>query len=433
MKWESFMDNLTAGQIVPIIGNDLSLLKDDKDERIPLREFIARELTHRLEVPYTGQTISQLVFAYPNENIILTTNAIYNKLEPGRFYLDPLEKLAEITAFKFFVSTSQDDLLEKALRKARNLKRNELRVINYSLQQVTESSTYSDEKEDFPVTVFNILGSFGNVTNSAFNDEEVLEHFFSLAVKHNLHPLADYFMQQIENKILLFIGCDFPDWFMRFVIRIMTNQRYKFRIFSDYIVNDEYAKNVELTTFLKQFNKNIITIEENKAGNTRLFIDELYEKWTEFQEHRPIQYEGTVFLSYNHPDQEKVKTLKKLLRAKGIRNVWFDIEDLDAGEHKKLIASEIKKCKVFIPLISNNSLTNNQSYTWKVEWAGIEARLMADKYYDNISFQIIPIILDDTARDDKRIPSFMRDFSIWNLDQDTERLLEEISKTLTPL
>ena len=81
----------------------------------------------------------------------------------------------------------------------------------------------------------------------------------------------------VNNKILLFIGCDFPDWFMRFIIRIMTNQRYKSRIFSDYVVYDEYNRCAELFNFLRKFNKNIITIEENQAGNARSFIDKLYE------------------------------------------------------------------------------------------------------------------------------------------------------------
>ncbi|MCP4229628.1 MAG: TIR domain-containing protein, partial [bacterium] len=125
--------------------------------------------------------------------------------------------------------------------------------------------------------------------------------------------------------------------------------------------------------------------------------------------------------------------LKKRLKAKGIRNVWFDVDDLASGEHQTLIDEEIKKCKVFIPLISNNSLSNNESYTWKVEWAGIESRLMADKYYGKMSVRVIPVVLDDTPRNDERIPGFMRDFSIWELETNKDRIVEEIANVLTPL
>jgi hypothetical protein len=433
MNWGSFIDNLRAGDLIPITGYDLSLVKDKDDKPVPLYDYIAGELARRLEIPYTGQKINELAADYPDANIMLTTNSIYNKIDEDRFFLDPLEKLAEITDFRFYISTVLDDLLIKALRKTRNLEKSEIRVIDYSLQQFSDTAAYIDEEETPPVTVFNLLGSLGNIAESAFTDEEILEHFFSLANKSMNNPLADYFLEKLRNKILLFLGCDFPDWFMRFIIRILTNQRYKFRIFSDYIVNDSVYKSPALLKFLKQFNKNVVVLDDKKAANSRVFIDELHDRWCESISNRPIQYEGPVFLSYNHPDREKVKTLKKLLRAKGIPNVWFDIDDLEAGEHQPLIEDEIKKCKVFIPLISNNSLTNNQGYTWKVEWSGIEARLMADKYYGKMSFHIIPIILDNTARDDERIPRFLRDFSIWDLDKNKDRIIEEITRVLTPL
>jgi len=433
MNWEFFIDNLTAGQIVPILGNDLSLIKDANDNPITLQQYIAQELCRRLEIDYTGQSIGNLALEFPNENIMLSTKSIYGKIDEDRLYLDPLIKLAEITDFKFFISTTLDNLLEKALRQARHLKRKDMRVLDYSLQQLSEPPDEEEDEENMPPTIFNLLGGFTNVTESAFNEEEMLEHFFSLASRQNRHPLASFIMEQVKNKILLFVGCDFPDWFMRFIIRILTNQRYKFRTFSDYFVYDMAHKSPELDNFLTRFNKKIVAIEGKEGRAAQAFVDELNDKWSEFQENRPIQYEGSVFLSYNHPDQEKVKVLKKLLRAKGIRNAWFDIDNLGAGEHQELIEKEIKSCEVFIPLISDNCLKNNESYTWKVEWAGIEGRMMADKYYGKPSFTLIPIVLDGTARNDERIPKFMRDVSIWDLDINQDRIIEEITKVLTPL
>lgn len=431
VNWESFIGNLTTGDIIPVIGEDLSLVKNKNDELITLNRYIAEELTQRLSIPYMGQRICQLATDYPNANIMLATHAIYNNIDEDSFYMGPMEKLAAITDFKFYISTTLDDRLEKALRKSRNLKNNEMKIIDYSLQQ--SSDIQVDIENNIPVTVFNLLGSLRNIMESAFTEEEILEHFFSLSNKQNRHPLADYFIKRVKNKTLLFIGCDFPDWFMRFIIRILTNQRYKLRIFSDYIVSDENDKYPDLNKFLAQFNKNIITKEMAQGRNVMAFIDELYRRWSDSSQNHPVQYEGSVFLSYNHPDMEKAKTLKQLLKANGIRNAWFDIDDLHAGEHQALIDEEIKKCKVFIPLISNNSLSNNQSYMWKFECPGIEGRLNADKYYGKMSFQIIPIVLDNTARNDERIPKFMRDFTIWDLDKNKDKIIEEITKVLTPL
>ncbi len=124
---------------------------------------------------------------------------------------------------------------------------------------------------------------------------------------------------------------------------------------------------------------------------------------------------------------------KKLLRARGIRNVWFDIDDLPSGEHKSAIEDEIKKCKVFIPMISGNCLEHSDSYTWQVEWKAIELRMMADKFYGSMSFQMIPCILDKTERGDERIPGFMRAFAVWELEENKEKVADEIAKHLAPI
>ncbi len=454
MKWESFIDNLTAGEIIPIIGNDLSRVKDDNGEPIPLYEYIARQLTRRLGIAYAGQTISQLALEHPNENIPSTANTIYNKIDTDRFLTGPLEKLAGITDFNFYISTALDNLLVKALEKVRigeggtgsegsggtNVKATvtlsantdvNINVIDYSLQQLSGAPV--DEEENPPITVFNILGSFGNVTESAFDDEEMLEHFLSITNKTSNHPMARYFLEQVKGKILLFIGCDFPDWFMRFIVRILTNQRYKFRRFNDYIVPGDSRHSPQLMDFLKSFNDNIVILDDKGEGNARAFVGQLYERWVECVENSPIQYDGTVFLSYNHRDRDAVEQFKKLLRAKGIRNVWFDIDNLPSGEHQKAIEEEIKKCSVFIPIISANSLGHPESYTWKVEWRTIEFRLMADKFYGSVNFGIIPVIIDDTERGDNGIPEFMRAFTLWELEENKERVTEEIIKHLTPL
>jgi len=124
--------------------------------------------------------------------------------------------------------------------------------------------------------------------------------------------------------------------------------------------------------------------------------------------------------------------LKKLLQDRGIRCVWFDKDDLEAGEHESLITGEIKNCRVFIPLISNHSLSAAaDSYVKRVEWASIEGRFNADKYYGEIKFQLVPVVLDNTDRGDDRIAGYMRKFSMWNFPQDRERIIEVIQKALT--
>ncbi len=433
IDWESFIAILIDGKVVPVIGNDLIQVKDEDGKLVPLCSYFAREVTRRLKIPYLGQSLGELALDHPKENIMMTTEAIFHKMDEDMFNFDPLVKLAEITDFRFFVSTTLDGLLVKALCKARSLKKNQVEVINYSLRYLAKPP--KEEEEEPQVTVFNLFGSFeeGNILKPAFNEEEMLEHIFTLSRNDESHPLANYFITCLVDKLLLFIGCDFPDWFMRFIIRIVTNERYKDRGLGDYIVWSEINKFPKLNTFLGQFNKNIFKTEKCHEGNLKIFIDELYDKWTDVLKEQPIKYKETVFLSYNNPDQKWARILKNQLRAKGVRNVWFDIDDLDIGRHQENIENEIRKCDIFIPLISNNSLTNTRSYTRTVEWKCIEGRLSADKYYRQSTFKLVPIIIDETERSDERIPGFMREFAIWNLQQGQESIFEVITGALTPI
>ena len=437
MNWESLIEILTAGKIIPVIGNDLIQVKDKDGTLIPLYRHISRELARTLNMEFTGQNIGELALACPNENVLQTAHSIFKKMAEESFNLKLLEKLTKIGDFNFFISTTLDGLLIKALCASRNLEPNQVEVIDYSLEKKPNPS--HKKTNESIATVFNILGSFENVDEAAFDDEKILEHFFSLSNKyHRNRNLADYFMEQIKGKILLFIGCDFPDWFMRFIIRIITNKRYSDRLSSDYIVWDKVDRSTDVYKFLTRYKKNIYEPEECTQGNVQRFIDKLYDEWMAAKKELPPRYEGTVFLSYNTPDLEIARQLKKLLLDRGIKSPWFDKDDLEAGEHKSLIKEEIKKCNVFIPLISNHSLSAaDNSYVKEVEWATIQDRNTAEKYYEENyhverGFQLIPIVVDNTDRCDDRIPAFMRKFSMWKFPEEQERIIEVIQKELTP-
>lgn len=432
MKWEPLTDSLIAGNIIPVIGNDLIQVKHD-DTFIPLHRYISQKLTQKLNIQYTGQGIGDLDLACPNENVLNSAKNILNNIDKESLHLDLLEKLTEVDTFNFFISTTLDGLLVKTLCKSRSLNPFQVKVIDYSLKNQLRLT--SKKGNDPLVTVFNVLGGFENINEAACDDEKMLEHFFSLANKNHINrKLVCDLLDKINGKILLFIGCDFPDWFMRFIIRIISNERYSERQFSDYIVWDTVDKDSEGYKFLSRFKKNIFPPEGCSQGNVERFIRELHEKWLDAQKNLPIHYEGTVFLSYNSPDAAVAKRLKKILRAEGIRHVWFDKEDLKIGKHEPQIREEIRNCKVFIPLISNHALSvspTNESYFRDKEWKYIEGRLEYDENKER-NFLLFPIVIDDTAHNDSRIPKFMRDFVIRHFPQEQERIVVDIKKELNP-
>ncbi|MCU0285659.1 MAG: hypothetical protein MUF15_04595 [Acidobacteria bacterium] len=50
MNWDSLIKILTAGKIIPVIGNDLIRVKNKDRTFSPLYHYIARELTQTLNI-----------------------------------------------------------------------------------------------------------------------------------------------------------------------------------------------------------------------------------------------------------------------------------------------------------------------------------------------------------------------------------------------
>lgn len=432
MKWELFFTHFKNGNIIPIIGNDLSLMKNGKGEIIPLYDYMAERLAHDLKIPYKNQNFHEIALGHYESNIQLFIQNIYKKIDENEFYQTPLEKLAEITDFQFYITTAIDDLLLKAIAKQRNLPPGKIKVMNYSPRKLSSCPLENGEKPE--VSVFHLCGSLGNVVETAVDEEEILEHFFSIAQKGNdkPHPQLEYLFQQLENKILLFIGCSFPDWFMRFIIRTLTGQRFKDSRLHTFFVDNKCKHTKNLHEFLSKFKSHVVFLKAGQVDNPQEFVNVLYDKWKSSVETVPRRYEGTVFLSYFHKDLKIVREFNRDLMVKGI-NVWFDEEDLQTGKHKDIIENEIKKCSVFLPIISHTCLENPQGYNRRVEWTAAELRLIADEYYGKKTFHIIPCIVDDTARNDPRIPGFLRQFTIKNPADEKEKIIEEIIEGLKPL
>jgi hypothetical protein len=426
MNWQRFINKLSDGDIIPVIGSDLSLLKGEDGTPVYLYDYLIKRLIEREEIPYTNQGIGEIVLAH--KEIGPSIKAIYRQIDGEKFYTRPLEKLAGITDFKFFVSTTVDDLLEKAIRNVRRYSDSQLNVIDYSLQAKSPAANESE------VTVFNLLGNLDDLMHSALDEEEVLEYFFSIAWREfENHPQANYFLEHVRGKIFLFIGCDFPDWLMRFVIRILSNRRIKDKTFKDYIVCNVCETNAgrrKLRDFLDRCEKDFIIIDDGGPNNVEAFVDVLYSKWKERKKgEKCTRCEGIIFLSYYHRDESEAADLKNKLEEQGVE-VWFDKEDLHAGEHKKRIWDAIDKCKIFIPVISGKCLEATESYARQYEWPTAK---MIFEYKKNSGreFNILPCFIGDVDRKDNRIPGFMRDFTIFDL-KEKDKILDEVKRLLKP-
>ena len=113
-----------------------------------------------------------------------------------------------------------------------------------------------------------------------------------------------------------------------------------------------------------------------------------------------------MFLSYASEDRPAVILIRDALEQAGI-DVWFDRnpEALRVGENfESKIKTNIDQCSLFVPIISQNTLTPKPRF-FRTEWN--HAQQLALRYPDSMRF-IIPVAIDDTPPDAAAVPEQFR-------------------------
>jgi hypothetical protein len=215
----------------------------------------------------------------------------------------------------------------------------------------------------------------------------------------------------LKNKNLLFIGCSFPDWMVRFILRLLSNEAMR-----DWgtkrtiiVVNDISDLRNRQYEFLRNYD--VVTYE----GNTSDFVQELYRQW----KHRnPLAVKNKmVFLSYTTKDKDAVENLKKAIEVIDNVTCWYDNREIAPGDHFKTeIAKNIKSADLFIPLISANSLMNKDGYV-QLEWFTADNVNTFRKIDGNTEKYLMPVVIDDTNPYDNNVPKYFSELSIGKVPQ----------------
>ena len=201
---------------------------------------------------------------------------------------------------------------------------------------------------------------------------------FSDSLLEQVHALHDQERQLkllfdvLRDNSLLFIGCGFPDWLQRFLVRVIVNGRPEDRGTLELFIADQLEHDAELARFLERY-----------CGDTFLnaepttFVAKLHRHWqlrnplgktSKTPAHTPTKIEaGAVFLSFASVDREMVRGLKERLHQAGL-DVGFDERNIEQGEvWKKEIQHNINRCSFFLPCISQAAAGKKEGY-FRDEW-----------------------------------------------------------------
>ncbi len=440
-NWNSLIQGINYNGIVPVIGNDLSVIRLKKSaiQRsdyydsilsagqeteeyifINLYKYLSFKLWETyglgtIPAPLTLNNITSILQRNDvKENQI--NNLICNeivRLTDEQILLEPYRKLSRISGFETYITVNFDNFLKRAFE-------TENKHLNKSFNfYIPIDAVSPDDKRDVALPkIYNLMGSIDGF-KFALSDEDALEYLYRL--QDTTDSYTKELFDSINHKDLLIIGSSFPDWFMRFFIRIISNERFKNGEKAKYVTCDQAFSNTELITFLRNNSIKVIPInvQNSELNNTKVykssieFVDELFERWnaTTSADNLRQRFKEQLFISYSRDDKNVAEKLKNEFNRNGVR-VFFDTDTLKTGDRfNQLIIEYIKDCDFFLPIISKNAIENTDRYVYDKEW---KRAIILDSYKN--SSYIRPFIIDSTSPTDTRIPEEFRNLSITHIE-----------------
>ncbi len=437
-NWKAFIYSISNNWVVPVIGNDLSMVRLPKNEfmasgmanvfkdsaidegdliRINLYNYLAYKLWDLFgsgEAP-SAYTLNKVVLQLQKQNVLENdiNNAIKSvitKLRDDEIFLDPYRMLARIPGFDTILTVNLDNFMERAFE-AEGLHINESINSSIPLPAIDQ-----DKRSDKALPrIFNLMGNIRGY-NYAVTEEQSLEYLYML--QNATDTMIKELFEAIRDKAILLIGCSFPDWFMRFFIRIIAKEPYKGGIKTKYVACDRTLQDIELSYFLQNNAIKIIRIgthstlgpgEDKVYRNSIEFIDALNAEWfgqTSVTRNQ-ARFKEKLFLSYSWDDKAVVERLKNEFEKHGVQ-VFFDDDELKTGDRfNEVIKKYIKDCDYFLPIISNNAIQDKSRYVYAKEW---RTAIVLNDYKDESYLR--PYIIDDTPPTDARIPEEIRNINI---------------------
>lgn len=402
--WDDLLNYIEEHRVIPIIGPDLLRVQTDQGLR-PLYVWLAEKLATHLSVDPTTLpqplTLNDVICSHlgqhgRREEAYTRLRSIMReiKVEPPQ----ALRRLAQITDFNLFVTTTFDPLLENAVNMERYGGQPGAEIIAYTPNRVADLPS---ERTDFQrVVVYHLLGRLSASPTYVLSDEDMLEFICALQSEH-LTP--EKLFHELEHNHLLLIGSDFSNWLARLFLRMAKRKRLSDpRDVTEIFADDHTAKDTRLVAFLQQ-----VSVRTRVYGGAESFVAELHQRWSA---RRPAQAspgsnapqrflpparempENAIFISYAREDLPGVERLKAGMDAAGL-TTWFDLDRLESGDdYDRKIRANILRCSFFVPVISANTQRRHEAY-FRREWSYAVDRL---RNMAGGALFILPVCIDDT-------------------------------------
>lgn len=359
--WNTLLDLIEKGHVVPIIGEEL--LKEDMYADRTLYTELVEGLAKQCGITEEGMTFSRLVYHNNFKSKVRSSHGIYSILSEilERSSLkvpEILKKLLSIRKFTLVLTTTFDPIVENAMKELWSAE--SVRVLNFCNDPASNDDITDEVAESRP-TVYYVFGKAQSKRESFVVTEEDLLTFSRSWLMEGYHPKR--LSNVLSGKYLLILGCNYPNWLFRF-FWLSMKQNIK-------------TKNPGMLADSKADQGIIDFLNRSEAfvqKDVYRFIIELVERWEKRVKNTalPPTYVD-VFISYPHEDFEYALQIKAALEEQGV-TVWMDKKQLKWTEDfRSKIKGAIEKARIFLPVLSKTIMASvnlhDPNRYFRVEWS----------------------------------------------------------------
>lgn len=421
--WRRLLDAMREGTVVPVIGPRLLIDADGA----PLTARVARRLLADYDVEIGDRSLppfreltdvstwlkGELRNPQDLYGDVDSAFKTLGMLEPGECGRDPksaavaipkpLQQLAQISDFRVMVTLTPDDMLARALKGAKRTIHEVVhspRLPTSEVRDLQVADLADLRRRGRPVELLYLFGKSRPTPLFAIHDEDLLEYAHNIIAGGSHAPKK--FMGVLQECSLLLIGCNFPDWLSRFILRATRKGR-----FADSVGRREWlveclGQEDPFVGFLGQYSPETEVLTSVEPAQ---FVNELFERWSAQNPPEadraaappvaepPAPRDNTLFfISYSRAtDQESARALHQALISIGVaeNQIWFDTQALEPGDtYTRGIIDGIRNSRYFLPLVSHAATAREQAFVFR-EWSeATEKDLEMNRTY------LVPLVVD---------------------------------------
>jgi hypothetical protein len=421
-SWDRLLKSIEDGLVVPVLGPQVLIAQGSNDS---FQARVARQLLEFYDCDPGGdplppfrelnEAVTRLKRDHPIQDFYGDIHDAIQKLtaKSDAAISESVKHIAAISHFRLFVTLTPDDLLARSLRTRCTV--NE--IIHSPYLPTSEGVDLPTDwlSRQGEVYLLYLFGKSRPAPMFAIHDEDILEYVHNIIARGSHVPVK--FFDELQQRSLLLIGCNFPEWLSRFFLRL-TNQRR---------LSDTQRKREWLVEALKPEEELIYFLKSYSEGTEILsdispaaFIVELHQRWLArngaADQVAPVQVEivphnTLFFISYcRSPDFPSAIKLVESLKLLGVADneIWFDQSAIEPGQDfRERILDGLRTCRYFVPLISSSADQLDEKF-FRREWndaldrsKSIQGRtfvvpVIVDQAYDPEHYQRVPREWKDT-------------------------------------